>query len=526
MRKGYALLLSDNAMLYKDMTQWIRNKTFIGLFFGLLLLSEFITVMVIVLPESSRNPGSILFNILLFLLFGYGAVTAIMGYSLTNKEFTTQTYELYEMAGMSLEKMVSGKVLSLLAQFYFGFFCILPFIFVSYILRGLDFLVVLTVTIGIFLGSVPFFLAVFLFSLMGKTIKVGWLGRAVLIFFMLNVGIYSLFISLVIIFGPSGGTDLWDAIWRFFSPNLRGGLHLLTTLAVYAQVCLLLFYTSCQALSRANDSREAHIKGLALLLCVTWPFLVGLINTASSGSGGSVGLAFLAYLPLYILFLLIGLGFFLNRVSMPPMVRIRMENSRKPLQRHMLRFLGQGSAGTVRFFLAAFALLVLSSLWMERMLSDFVYKMMSLMVQTAWFLAIPAAFLLLISKLRGRYKEIRIITIAMWVVGSIIVAFLSALLAAGYSDDYSVYQALIQYTGIVLSPLISIIYLGDEYSEHGITSMLIRTILGGAGLFVMFRVTARRILRETAPLVIPPSRPPAISDPEPSPQKPDPAAAD
>jgi hypothetical protein len=139
--------LGDNAMLYKDLTQWLRNKTFLGLFFGLLLLSEGISIFVSSLPTDAGKAGPVVFNLLLMVLSFYGLIIAFSGYNLTSKEFQNRTFELYELSGMSLEKMIRGKFLSMIAQFLFGFFCIVPFLFFSYLLGGLDFYTILGVLI-------------------------------------------------------------------------------------------------------------------------------------------------------------------------------------------------------------------------------------------------------------------------------------------------------------------------------------------------------------------------------------------
>jgi hypothetical protein len=61
--------LGDNAMLYKDLTQWLRNKTFVGLFFGLLLLAEGISVFVSSITKTPGNAGPVVFSLLLLFTF-------------------------------------------------------------------------------------------------------------------------------------------------------------------------------------------------------------------------------------------------------------------------------------------------------------------------------------------------------------------------------------------------------------------------------------------------------------------------
>src|SRR6188768_909317 len=126
--------LQDNAMLYKDITQWLRNRTFVALFFGLLLLAEGISVFIMSLGEEIQQPGPAVFYSLYCILIVYGLIIAFMGHGLTAREFANRTFELYELSGMSLERMIGGKLLSMVYEFLFGFFCIVPFMFFAYFL--------------------------------------------------------------------------------------------------------------------------------------------------------------------------------------------------------------------------------------------------------------------------------------------------------------------------------------------------------------------------------------------------------
>src|SRR5690606_1846702 len=127
-------------MFYKDITQWLRNRTFASLFFGLLLVAETLSLFIIAGSDEISNPGTSMFYTLFLVLIIYAMLIAYLGNALTSREFVNRTFELYELSGMSLERMVGGKVLSMLYQFFFGFFCLVPFMFFAYFLGGLDFL--------------------------------------------------------------------------------------------------------------------------------------------------------------------------------------------------------------------------------------------------------------------------------------------------------------------------------------------------------------------------------------------------
>ena len=49
----------DNAMLYKDVTQWMRNRTFATLFIGLLVVAELIAVTVSVIPFNQKADAGV-----------------------------------------------------------------------------------------------------------------------------------------------------------------------------------------------------------------------------------------------------------------------------------------------------------------------------------------------------------------------------------------------------------------------------------------------------------------------------------
>lgn len=60
--KGIVAFFQDNAMFYKDITQWLRNKTFGSLFFGLLIIAEAISLLVIAGSDDISQPGVTMFT--------------------------------------------------------------------------------------------------------------------------------------------------------------------------------------------------------------------------------------------------------------------------------------------------------------------------------------------------------------------------------------------------------------------------------------------------------------------------------
>ena len=118
--RSFYLVFRDNAMVYKDVTQWLRNRSFLVLFFGLLALAEGVSGLIMSLGEEVPQPGNVTFVVLYVILGFYAFIIAVTGYTLAAKEFQNRTFELYELSGMSLERMVGGKLLSMICQFFFG----------------------------------------------------------------------------------------------------------------------------------------------------------------------------------------------------------------------------------------------------------------------------------------------------------------------------------------------------------------------------------------------------------------------
>ena len=72
-------IVGDNAMLYKDTTQWLRNQTFLGLFILLLGLAWGASVIVGMLPIPAGDGGPAVFVFLAGMLGVYSLVLAFQG---------------------------------------------------------------------------------------------------------------------------------------------------------------------------------------------------------------------------------------------------------------------------------------------------------------------------------------------------------------------------------------------------------------------------------------------------------------
>ena len=138
-----------NAMLFKDLTQGIRNKTFIGTFFGLLGLSALISFLVI--TSSSRSTtadGGAAFMALCGVIYFYIIYLGARCRGLIARDINHRTMELLLLSGMLPEKSVIGRLLTVLYQLFFGLCCVIPFMFAAYFLGGLDLILIIAAGIA------------------------------------------------------------------------------------------------------------------------------------------------------------------------------------------------------------------------------------------------------------------------------------------------------------------------------------------------------------------------------------------
>ena len=88
---------TQNAMLYKDVTQWMRRRTFLTFFFGLLGIAE-VTALLVAMSDTEQG-GLIIFGILTGVTLLYLIGLAGMAFRLFADELGNRTFELFEMAG-------------------------------------------------------------------------------------------------------------------------------------------------------------------------------------------------------------------------------------------------------------------------------------------------------------------------------------------------------------------------------------------------------------------------------------------
>jgi hypothetical protein len=494
----------DNAMLYKDITQWLRNRTFLALFFGLLAISEMVGVICVSVPSEAGEMGPIAFSVLSGVLVLFGLVIAVMGLTLTYREITSRTFELYALSGMSLERMMSGKLVSMLAQFFFCFCCIVPFMFFSFLLGGLDFYLIFAVTLCIALAFPPLCLFSLFVALHFRFKGIGmlvWGGGIVLA--VLVVGYASLIFMITIAtrtsmpFGKP--LDFFKALIAFdFDAWWGFGVFLL----FYVQVCLLLFYLCCNAISPPQDSREHFVKFFAFSLTAT--FLTTLVcatggrETLISGGVGAFAVS-----------CAIGLCYFYRTFDVPLMVAKRHRQRRPGLWRALGFLFAPGPWGTLRTIVlialaaCAFTAMAISArppgaLWNAKALS---YALLP--CQAPFFLVFPAGFLLNFDRYRERPELLRNAVLVWWVaIGTalllVVATFSDAQRGGDLGSSQAATDAVCQLLAYILSP-VSAVGIGlPNYTDVGTSLPWFRLVLGALGVYLAIRSISRTASRNRA----------------------------
>lgn len=479
-------------MFYKDITQWLRNRTFVALFFGLLLVAEGISVFIMSLGETITSPGPVVFYTLYFVLVIYAIVIASMAHGLTAREFANKTFELYELSGMSLERMISGKLISMLYQFLFGFFCIVPFMFFAYFLGGLDFFELFSGAVITLFIVLPLYLVTLLVALTTRLKQVSTVGRLVAVFGGIFV-VLGGFSQLVYGRSPLG------AAFRGTSNILKDLLQLNPTaliafaafLLFYVQVCLLLFYLCCNVISRESDSRELPIKGLVYTIQFSWMAFM-LTRTYRSGHGTEVP-AFTC-IPVFFALCVVGLTLFYNRVEVPVIIRRKYEGS-TGWRRAVYYFFQPGARGTFRTMLLMLVTLTVTALLLTQIpgllapytvgLQDWL-RVLSIPWQVPFFLVFPLGFVASMKSMRDNYPAQRTMIAIWWGIAGAIAGFF-----ASWANMRShMATPMFEFIALIVSPFSS------AFTEMKMgmreSAPVVRFFLGFLGIYLMNRHLSHR----------------------------------
>lgn len=473
----------DNAMLFKDITQWLRNRMFGLLFLGLFTVAFSVALMFSIVPTEESATGPIIFSILTVILCAYSLVIAIQGHQLTSGEFQNRTFELYELSGMSLEGMIIGKLVSLLVQFSIGFFAIIPFIFLAYNAGGLDFLLVVFTILMILLAAPPFYLMAHGIAVASRMKALANLVRAG-------------FVVGVIFFVPS--ILMWIIGALFFSGGVPSvgttiaGIqfhHVALFVWFYCLICLTIFYLSCNAISPITDSRETAVKFFSTLLLLSWWIFMGyfVIEESSEESAALAGST------IYWAMLAMGLAFFNLRREMPIMEFRRYQRSRW-WKRPYYWIFRSGSEGTSRVLvliwlcvaLSAYSVVVLLvssgrvSLQLERFLS---FATLPLVVP--FYIGLPSLILVNLRPIRRNPQGLRSALLVWWIFFGAVFTVGWSIVMASTKHRLHFYNEIIELAGILFTPICGQFFGLMESSDLYSVLPFYRLGLGVLGIFMM-----------------------------------------
>lgn len=482
-------------MLYKDITQWLRNRTFVALFFGLLLIAEGISVFVMSLGDELPQPGPAVFYSLYTILIIYALIIAFMGHSLTAREFANRTFELYELSGMSLERMIGGKLLSMVYEFLFGFFCIVPFMFFAYFLGGLDFFDLISGAVITLISFLPIYLLTLLFALSTRLKQVMLLGRIATVFALIFI-VMTGFVSL---FSPSSPISSLFRATSNLIKGLIGGdwralLQVIVFLFFYAQTCLLLFYLCCNTISRDADSRELPVKLLLFTQVSSWllyrTFMVWRWGYSVTEPGFTC-------IPVFLVLCVMGVTLFYNRHAVPVIIRRKYEKA-SAWKKTMYYIFQPGTAGTVRTLMLVFLVLIgcAAGIYNGATAAGVVsghdprdewLQAVSIPLQVPFFLIFPFGFMINLRGVRQNYVLQRTLVLMWWGVAGAI----AASLVAWWNWHSSPVAGFFEFAALLISPFSSA--FADVRSQNGVydAAPYVRLITGVIGMVLMQRYLAR-----------------------------------
>jgi hypothetical protein len=188
---GEAVVDLANPLLVRHVRQELRNRGFIGVFM-LLLLAAVLASLFMAGSADARGEGEAgrwLFGLLgVTLSFALWVAQPISAFRAMMRERDEDTWDLIDLTGMSPGQILRGVLLATLVQGTLYTAAIAPFMVMAYLLRGLDLLTVLLITLGlVLLGALISTFAIFwgclgpnkatravLFVLLILMLMIGW----------------------------------------------------------------------------------------------------------------------------------------------------------------------------------------------------------------------------------------------------------------------------------------------------------------------------------------------------------------
>lgn len=498
-----AATFRDNPMLYKDITQWLNRKHFGRFFVGFLFLATASTLIVPYMTLSPEQSGLVTFALMGGLLFFYLEIIAVMLCNLTSAEFSQRTFELFELSGMTPEKMIRGKLLSGLAEFMFGFFAIVPFMFSAYMLGGVDFYLIFAVLLLLALLAPVLLLLALMIAVLTRT---KWIALALKIAGGIGIAYLSVgaFTEVAHIceerFSRTvTGDGMMDTLKALMALDGETWMSSFFGLFFYAQLFLLVFYVCCDAITPSSDTRQGEIKTLLVTASASW--LVTFMILIYSSPSPPDFVYYTILIPILILTAILGLTMFYGTGRIPIMaqMRIRDENLFLDLFRS---FFSPDSWGTFRAVMTIWVFIMVLWSGVNVFAKYFgsnpaLDHLFSMILQLPFFLGFPAFLLIRMKRFRTNPNNLRLCVLGWWVIWGLAIGSL-IILSSATSAGYYEFQFFAEVVGLFVSPISS--YFGGVLYSSGDTANIpyIRFWLGVVGIVLMFRYLShqQRLLRK------------------------------
>lgn len=149
-----------NPILVKETRQALKSRQFSATFMLLLVASLLVSFGGVALsgPNIDYRAAGSLFFVAYFavLAFAIFMVVPFGAYRSLAAEQEERTYELLSITTLKPSQIVVGKLLSAMIQMFIYYSAIAPFMAFTYLLKGIDMLVILLVLVMALLGSVAF----------------------------------------------------------------------------------------------------------------------------------------------------------------------------------------------------------------------------------------------------------------------------------------------------------------------------------------------------------------------------------
>jgi len=320
--------LFEDAIFYRDTTQWLRQKRIHVLLVGLMVLGLGSVLMPGMVTTVSDFDGAGMVSIMLL-----GSVYSLYGLLLLGNtgygiftEFSTNTYELYEVTGLTPESMMRGRMLSTGIFLLLGLAVLMPYGVVSWMLGGVDFTLLLFL-FAMAVLAIPGGVVVIVALAYSMRFAGGAMMRPLPLIIIIVFGLMVLpnFLMLPFMFLPmmlsgssmSSVNPVGDIITEFLDSPVLFLISSALLMGLYFGFFMMVFYHGVHKLCRPSDTRSYQIRFWFAFCAVAWVLLFGLSAPLQDVGGVTGEYAVVAYVPMGCAILLLFVATLFGRMHPP-----------------------------------------------------------------------------------------------------------------------------------------------------------------------------------------------------------------